>query len=128
MLLLTSLLSGCAQLNLNIKDEKSYYLNGNIYSTSEKIPENATAIITFSQSSSNGEKEKTLYEYKVLTQKESNNIPFDLFFPDKPLLASSPINISVRIEKEGIPIMMSDKMTPFPKKTDDKLILTVNAG
>lgn len=127
-LLLVSFLSGCTQINRNFKHEKSSYLNGNIYSTKGKIPENATAIITFSQSSSTGEKDKTLYEYSLLNQKENNNIPFNLFFSDKLLLISSSINISVRIEKEGIPIMMSDRMTPFPKKTDDKLILTVNAG
>lgn len=128
MLLLTLFLSGCTQFSGKIKNGKNSYLNGNIYNANEKIPENAIAIITISQGSSHGEKDKILYEYSALTQMESKNIPFNLLISNKILLSPSSKNISVRIEKEGIPIMMSDKMTHFPKKNGDKLILTVKSG
>ncbi|EEP94986.1 hypothetical protein yaldo0001_5010 [Yersinia aldovae ATCC 35236] len=46
--------------------------------------------------------------------------------PNELSLSPQPLNISVRVEKEGELIMMSDKLTPFLRQSGERLILTVN--
>ena len=126
VLLLSLILSGCTLPSGNSHNYNGDYVQGNIKSNNKIIPENVKITFTLSQNKSSGEKEYTLHEYNFMTQTESFTIPFRLQLPNELSLSSQPLNISVRVEKEGQLIMMSDKLTPLLRQSSEKLLLTVN--
>ncbi|HHL2560669.1 TPA: hypothetical protein ACQ31I_002578 [Yersinia enterocolitica] len=126
ILLLSLVLSGCTLPADNSRNYNGDYILGNIRSTNKIIPENVKITLSFSQNKASGEKEFTLHEYSFVTQTKSLTIPFRLQLPNELSFSSQPLNISVRVEKEGELIMMSDKLTPFLRQSGEKLLLTVN--
>ncbi|MGE4802343.1 hypothetical protein AB8989_18415 [Yersinia hibernica] len=126
ILFLALFLSGCSHLAGITGSHNGDYLQGNIQSSHGEIPENATITLSITQSKAAGGKELSLQEYSIVTPKESLTIPFRLQLPNELSLSSQPLNISVRVEKEGELIMMSDRLTPFLRQPGEKLILTVN--
>ncbi|HDL6961235.1 TPA: YbaY family lipoprotein [Yersinia enterocolitica] len=126
VLLLALVLSGCTLLTENSRDYDGDYILGNIRSNNKTIPENVKITLSLSQNKASGEKEFTLHEYSFMTQTKSLTIPFRLQLPNELSFSSQPLNISVRVEKEGELIMMSDKLTPLLRQSGEKLLLTVN--
>ncbi|MGL4487411.1 MAG: hypothetical protein ACRCUG_10715 [Yersinia sp. (in: enterobacteria)] len=126
ILLLILLLSGCGHFKGTNNSYNDNYIHGNIKSNNKKIPENVKITISISHNKVSGEKEHTLYEYSFMTHAKSITIPFLLQMPNELPSSIHPLNISVRVEKEGELIMMSDKLTPFLRQSGEKLLLTVN--
>lgn len=126
ILLLSLVLSGCTLTTSNSRNYNGDYIQGNIQSNNKIIPENVKITLSLSQNKASGEKEFTLHEYNFVTQTKSLTIPFRLQLPNELSLSSQPLNISVRVEKEGQLIMMSDKLTPLLRQSSEKLLLTVN--
>ncbi|WP_392433361.1 hypothetical protein ACF3VQ_03140 [Yersinia sp. HM-2024] len=126
ILLLSLILSGCTLPTSNSRNYNGDYIQGNIQSNNKIIPENVKITLSLSQNKASGEKEFTLHEYNFVTQTKSLTIPFRLQLPNELSLSSQPLNISVRVEKEGQLIMMSDKLTPLLRQSSEKLLLTVN--
>ncbi|WP_145932191.1 hypothetical protein [Yersinia bercovieri] len=126
ILFVAVLLSGCTHLTDLSKEQNTYYLQGNIQNLNGKIPENARITLSVTQNKAAGEKELTFREYIILTKMESRKIPFRL--PLQNELSSLPhqLSVSVRVEKEGELIMMSDKLTPLTYQPDEKITLIVN--
>ncbi|WP_145563736.1 hypothetical protein [Yersinia aldovae] len=126
VLFLTLVLSGCSHRNGITNNYSRDYLQGNIQSNNRIIPENVKITLSISQNKASGEKEYTLHEYSFMNQTKNFTIPFRLQMPNELSLSPQPLNISVRVEKEGELIMMSDKLTPFLRQSGERLILTVN--
>ncbi|AJJ23584.1 type III secretion system pilotin YsaP [Yersinia enterocolitica] len=126
ILILSLVLSGCTLPTDNSHNYNGGYIQGNILSNSKTIPENVKITLSLSQNKASGEKEYMLHEYSFMTKTKSLTIPFRLQLPNELSLSSQPLNISVRVEKEGKLIMMSDKLTPLLRQSGEKLLLTVN--
>lgn len=126
ILFLSLVLSGCTLPTSNSHNYNGDYIQGNIQSNNKIIPENVKITFSLSQNKASGEKEYTLHEYSFMTQTKSLTIPFRLQLPNELSLTSQPLNISVRVEKEGELIMMSDRLTPLLRQSGEKLLLTVN--
>ncbi|HHA0034269.1 TPA: hypothetical protein ACOEXB_000924 [Yersinia enterocolitica] len=126
ILFLSLVLSGCTLPTDNNRNYNGDYIQGNIKSNNKIIPENVKITLSLSQNKASGEKEYTLHEYSFMTQTKSLTIPFRLQLPNELSLTSQPLNISVRVEKEGELIMMSDRLTPLLRQSGEKLLLTVN--
>ncbi|QHB33891.1 hypothetical protein F0T03_18150 [Yersinia canariae] len=126
ILFLALFLSGCTHLADINGNHNGDYLQGSIQSSHRELPENATITLSITQHKASGGKELLLQEYRIVTPQRSLTIPFRLQLSNELSLSSQPLNISVRVEKEGELIMMSDKLTPFLHQPGEKLILTVN--
>lgn len=126
ILFLALFLSGCTHLAGINGNHNGDYLQGSIQSSHRELPENATITLSITQHKASGGKERLLQEYRIVTPQRSLTIPFRLQLSNELSLSSQPLNISVRVEKEGELIMMSDKLTPFLHQPGEKLILTVN--
>lgn len=126
IILIALVLSGCTHLTELSKNQKDYYLQGNIQNFHGKIPENATITLSVTQNKIAGEKEITFREYIILTKTESRKIPFLLPLQNELSSLPNQLSVSVRVEKEGKLIMMSDKLTPLTYQPDEKLTLIVN--
>ncbi|MDN0112177.1 hypothetical protein [Yersinia mollaretii] len=126
IILIALVLSGCTHLTELSKNQKDYYLQGNIQNFHGKIPENATITLSVTQNKVAGEKEITFREYIILTKTESRKIPFLLPLQNELSSLPNQLSVSVRVEKEGKLIMMSDKLTPLTYQPDEKLTLIVN--
>lgn len=126
ILFIALILSGCTHLTELSKNPKGYYLQGNIHNFHGKIPENATITLSVTQNKIAGEKEITFREYIILTKTESRKIPFLLPLQNELSSLPNQLSVSVRVEKEGKLIMMSDKLTPLTYQPDEKLTLIVN--
>lgn len=126
ILFITVTLSGCAHISEMNLSNKSYYLEGNIQNINQKIPEDATVTLSVTQSKIAGEKEFTFRDYTFLTQSQSKMIPFRLALHNELSSLSHQLSISVRVEKNGKLIMMSDKLTPLTDQPDKKLTLIVH--
>lgn len=119
------ILSGCTHPSDTGKDQHDNFLQGSIKSYNGKIPENATVTLSLTQSKAPGEKENILYEYNLVTKMENLTIPFRIQLPDRLSLLSQPTKISIRVEKEGEIIMMSDALTLLPRNPGERLLLPV---
>ncbi|EEQ11878.1 hypothetical protein ymoll0001_4660 [Yersinia mollaretii ATCC 43969] len=126
IILIALVLSGCTHLTELSKNQKDYYLQGNIQNFHGKIPENATITLSVTQNKIAGEKEITFREYIILTKTESRKIPFLLPLQNELSSLPNQLSVSVRVEKEGKLIMMSDKLTPLTYQPNEKLTLIVN--
>ncbi|CNH90328.1 hypothetical protein HB976_19035 [Yersinia mollaretii] len=126
IILIAMFLSGCTHLTESSKNQNAYYLQGNIQNFHGKIPENATITLSVTQNKIAGEKEITFREYIILNKMESRKIPFLLPLQNELSLLPNQLSVSVRVEKEGKLIMMSDKLTPLTYQPDEKLTLIVN--
>ncbi|CNJ23824.1 hypothetical protein HB991_15290 [Yersinia mollaretii] len=126
IVLVALILSGCTHLTELSKDQKTYYIQGNIQSLHGKIPENTTITLSVTQNKMAGEKEYAFREYIILTKTESRKIPFLLPLQNELSSLPNQLSVSVRVEKEGKLIMMSDKLTPLTYQPDEKLTLIVN--
>ncbi|CNK33275.1 Uncharacterised protein [Yersinia mollaretii] len=126
IILIAMVLSGCTHLTELSQNQKAYYLQGNIQNFHGKIPENATITLSVTQNKIAGEKEIPFREYIILTKTESRKIPFLLPLQNELSSLPNQLSVSVRVEKEGKLIMMSDKLTPLTYQPDEKLTLIVN--
>lgn len=125
LLLSLMILSGCTHLSNIGKEQSDDYLQGSIKSYHGEIPENSTVTLSLTQSKTPGEKENIFYEYSLVTQTENLTIPFRMQLPNRLSLLPQQTKISIRIEKEGEIIMMSDELTQIPHQPGELLALTV---
>ncbi|WP_145520428.1 hypothetical protein [Yersinia mollaretii] len=126
IVLIALILSGCTHLTELSQNQKTHYFQGNIQNLHGKIPENATITLSVTQNKIAGEKEIPFREYIILTKTESRKIPFLLPLQNELSSLPNQLSVSVRVEKEGKLIMMSDKLTPLTYQPDEKLTLIVN--
>lgn len=126
ILFITVTLSGCAHISEMGLSNKGSYIEGNIQNFNQKIPEDATVTLSVTQSKMAGEKEFPFRDYIFLTQSESKKIPFRLALHNELSSLSHQLSISVRVEKDGKLIMMSEKLTPLTHQPDKKLTLIVH--
>lgn len=116
-------LTGCVNYSVSDRAGQANYFFCEIVSQDKSIPENAMITITLSQRKSDDEKETVWQQYLFTTQKISKSVTFRLKYPDAPPLL--PLSASVRVEKSGQLILMSNKVQLIPARPGEKLVLTL---
>lgn len=107
--------------------ENTFNIRGDIYSQSHDIPGEALVTLSVTEINGNSYSEKSHYDYTMTTRKPSRTVNFSINLPDKILNQNRYFGLSIRIEKNGELLMMSNQITPLNKDSSDRLSLRVNS-
>ncbi len=121
-LIFVSLLFGCANLNQNIKSK--FNIKGDVYSQSTDIPENSDITLSITKLDIT-HSIKNSFDFHFKTTETNRTVSFSVNLSDELVNSSHQLDASVRIEKEGELIMMSNKIIEIPMNYSEKLSLPV---
>lgn len=109
------------------QSRNTFNIQGDIYSQSIDIP--SEALITFSVTPINGNSysEKSHYDYTFTTRKSARTVNFSINLPESLLTQGHYFGLSVRVEKKGELLMMSNQIAPLNQATSARLSLKVNS-
>ncbi|EMT6576412.1 MULTISPECIES: YbaY family lipoprotein [Providencia] len=128
ILFITFMLSACSN---NLMDyftqNPTYHINGNIYSHSYDIPEDATITLSLTSIQQNENNAKSNLDYSFKTQNSGRSIAFTVALPEEFESKRYTLGMSARVEKEGELIMMSNKLSPVPENLSEIVLLPVAA-
>ena len=108
------------------KKENTFNIQGDIYSQSHDIPGEALVTLSVTEINGNSYSEKSHYDYTMTTRKPSRTVNFSINLPEKISAKNRYFGLSIRIEKNGELLMMSNQITPLNKDSSDRLSLRVN--
>ncbi|MEY0434466.1 YbaY family lipoprotein [Providencia huaxiensis] len=128
ILIVTFMLSACSHTLMSyFTHTPAYHINGNIYSHSYDIPENATVTLSLTSIQPNENNAKSNLDYSFKTQNTGRSIEFAITLPEEFQSKRYAFGISARIEKDGELIMMSNKLSPIPENLSEIVLLPVSA-
>ncbi|MGG4609553.1 YbaY family lipoprotein [Providencia sp. Me31A] len=123
-ILFISALLGCSYFPKNILGNTTNQLQGEIFSQSI-IPENSEITLSISPINTLTSPENNLLNYQLHTKEANKKIKFKINLIEKTINNRIKLGISIRIEKNGELIMMSNKITELPRNVSEKIILSV---
>lgn len=123
-LLFISTLLGCSYFPKAIQNSSSYQLQGVIYSPSI-IPENSEITISISPIDTLLSPTENLLSYQLHSKNANKSIKFKINLLEKVVKNTTKLGISVRIEKNGELIMMSNKITELTDNLSEEIILLI---
>ncbi|HGN1706447.1 TPA: hypothetical protein ACKRTE_002320 [Providencia rettgeri] len=123
-LLFISTLLGCSYFPKSFLSNTSNQLQGEIYSQSI-IPENSEITLSISPINALVSPEKRLLNYQLHTKEANKVISFEINLLDEIINNTTQLGISIRVEKNGELVMMSNKITELPRNLSEKIKLSV---
>ncbi|HBC7431091.1 TPA: YbaY family lipoprotein [Providencia rettgeri] len=128
VLFIAFMLSACSNnLMSYFTQTPTYHINGNIYSHSYDIPENATITLSLTSIQQNENNAKSNLDYSFKTQSAGRSIAFTVALPEEFQSKRYTLGMSARVEKDGELIMMSNKLSPIPENLSEIVLLPVAA-
>ncbi|QCJ68523.1 hypothetical protein C9446_00750 [Providencia heimbachae] len=121
-LIFMSLLFGCANFTKNIKSK--FNIKGDVYSQSKDIPENSDITLSITNLDIT-HSIKSSFDFHFKTTETNRTVSFSINLPDELVNSPHQLGASVRIEKEGELIMMSNKIIEIPINYSEKLSLPI---
>ncbi len=121
-LMFISLLFGCTNLTKNTKAK--FNIKGDIYSQSKDIPENSDITLSITTLDITHSSQNS-FDYYLRTIEANHLISFAIILPNELVNSTQKLGISVRVEKEGELIMMSNKLIEISMNYSGKLSLPV---
>ncbi|HHR6130456.1 TPA: YbaY family lipoprotein [Providencia alcalifaciens] len=109
------------------KNRNTFNIQGDIYSQSIDIPNNALITVSVTPINGNSYSEKSHYDYTLTTRKSARTVNFSINLPESLLTQGHYFGLSVRVEKNGELLMMSNQVTPLNQSTSARLSLKVHA-
>ncbi|CAI1905921.1 Uncharacterised protein [Serratia quinivorans] len=105
-------LTGCSSPN-SLEKDKTVPAFITLVTQKTIIPENSNITLTLSESEKENDRGKVVAEYQITTKKSQKK--YQLKIPLSPELFVSPrqLQISCRVEKEGVIVMMSKTLEPI---------------
>lgn len=123
-LLFISTLLGCSYFPKNFLSSPDNQLQGEIYSQSI-IPENSEVTLSISPVDTSASPKESLLNYQLNTNEASKVISFKLDLLEELVNNAPKLGISIRVEKKGELVMMSNKVTELPRNLSEKIKLSV---
>ncbi|MDV5227701.1 hypothetical protein RZ760_017370 [Providencia rettgeri] len=125
LLMLTTYLSGCSHYFIERQNRNNtVQLVGYIHSQTMDIPSESTVTLSITPMLTEENAKSHGLDYQLTTKNTNRRAEFQLAIP-KEFFNTNQLGISARVEKNNALIMMSNEITPIPKKTLDKIVLTV---
>ena len=122
------MLSACNSTLMNyFTHTPTYNINGNIYSHSYDIPENATITLSLTSIQQNENNAKSNLDYSFKTKSAGRSITFTVALPEEFQSKRYTLGMSARIEKDGELVMMSNKLSPIPENLSEVVLLPMTA-
>ncbi|GAB1439403.1 hypothetical protein MASR2M36_21740 [Providencia sp.] len=121
-LLLISTLLGCSYFPKNLFSNTKNQLQGEIHSQSI-IPENSKITLSISPINTLASAKENLLNYQLYTKEANKVISFKIDLLDEIANKVAILGISIRVEKNGELIMMSNKITELPRNFSEKVTL-----
>ncbi len=121
-LMFISLLFGCT--NPTKKTNTKFNIKGDIYSQSMNIPKNSDITLSITRLDVTHPSQNSFDSY-FRTIEANHLISFTINLPNELVNSTQKLGISVRVEKEGELIMMSNKIVEIPIDHSKKLSLPV---
>lgn len=117
-------LCGCNYISQQYRSLTNYQLQGEIYAQSE-IPENSLITISLNSVDGLSSVKNNVSNYQITTEGSSKIINFVIYLADELVYTTKPVELSIRIEKDGELLMMSQNMTSLSKNLSEKLSIPV---
>ncbi|MEQ5185342.1 YbaY family lipoprotein [Providencia rettgeri] len=105
----------------------TFNIQGDIYNSSHDIPADALITLSLTPINENSYSEKSHYDYTLTTRKSARTVNFSINLPESLLTQGHYFGLSVRVEKKGELLMMSNQVTPLSQSTPTRLSLKVNS-
>ncbi|MEQ5127794.1 YbaY family lipoprotein [Providencia alcalifaciens] len=105
----------------------TFNIQGDIYNSSHDIPADALITLSLTPINENSYSEKSHYDYTLTTKKSARTVNFSINLPESLLTQGHYFGLSVRVEKKGELLMMSNQVTPLSQSTPTRLSLKVNS-
>lgn len=105
----------------------TFNIQGDIYNSSHDIPADALITLSLTPINENSYSEKSHYDYTLTTRKSTRTVNFSINLPESLLTQGHYFGLSVRVEKKGELLMMSNQVTPLSQSTPTRLSLKVNS-
>ncbi|UBX50505.1 YbaY family lipoprotein [Providencia alcalifaciens] len=109
------------------QNRNGFNIQGDVYSQSIDIPNDALITISVTPINGNSYSEKSHYDYTLTTRKSTRTVNFSINLPESLLTQGHYFGLSVRVEKKGELLMMSNQVTPLNQSTPERLSLKVSA-
>ncbi|MTC69488.1 YbaY family lipoprotein [Providencia sp. wls1914] len=109
------------------KTNNTFNIKGDIYNSSHDIPADALITLSLTPINENSYSEKSHYDYTLTTRKSARTVNFSINLPESLLTQGHYFGLSVRVEKKGELLMMSNQVTPLSQSTPTRLSLKVNS-
>ncbi|HHR6080800.1 TPA: YbaY family lipoprotein [Providencia alcalifaciens] len=109
------------------QSRNTFNIQGDIYSQSIDIPNDALITVSVTPINGNSYSEKSHYDYTLITRKSTRTVNFSIKLPESLLTQGHYFGLSVRVEKNGELLMMSNQITPLNRNTSERLSLKVSA-
>lgn len=110
-----------------INTNNTFNIQGDIYNSSHDIPADALITLSLTPINENSYSEKSHYDYTLTTRKSTRTVNFSINLPESLLTQGHYFGLSVRVEKKGELLMMSNQVTPLSQSTPTRLSLKVNS-
>lgn len=117
-------LCGCNYISQQYRSLINHQLQGEIYAQSE-IPENSLVTISLHSVDGLNLVENNISNYQITTEESSKIINFVIYLSDEIINSPKHLELSIRIEKDGELLMMSQNITSLPKNLSEKLSIPV---
>ncbi|HHE6471053.1 TPA: YbaY family lipoprotein [Providencia rettgeri] len=125
-LIITFMISACSNNLLTYFNHSPVnQINGNIYSHSIDIPENATITLSVTSIAQNENNAKSNIDYSFRTQSAGRSVTFAINLPAELRSKQHTLGMSARIEKNGELIMMSNTLSSIPENLSGTILLPV---
>lgn len=109
------------------KTNNTFNIQGDIYNSSHDIPADTLITLSLTPINENSYSEKSHYDYTLTTRKSARTVNFSINLPESLLTQGHYFGLSVRVEKKGELLMMSNQVTPLSQSTPARLSLRVNS-
>lgn len=109
------------------KNRNTFNIQGDIYSQSIDIPSDALITVSVTPINGNSYSEKSHYDYTMTTRKSARTVNFSINLPESLLAQGHYFGLSVRVEKKGELLMMSNQITQLNQSKSERISLKVNS-
>lgn len=109
------------------QNRNTFNIQGDIYSQSIDIPSDALITVSVTPINGNSYSEKSHYDYTMTTRKSARTVNFSINLPEPLLTQGHYFGLSVRVEKKGELLMMSNQITPLNQSKSERFSLKVNS-
>lgn len=109
------------------KTNNTFNIQGDIYNSSHDIPADALITLSITPINEKSYSEKSHYDYTFTTRKSARTVNFSINLPESLLTQGHYFGLSVRVEKKGELLMMSNQIAPLNQATSARFSLKVNS-